>query len=101
MENKPFVILGVNTNGYSAEQLKKVMDKEQLNWRTFADTKVSDSTFGPICTTWNLMGTPTLFILDHKGVIRHKWLGGPGEKAIDEALEKLIKEAEAGKKESK
>jgi hypothetical protein len=27
-------------------------------------------------------------------VIRNKWLGRPGEKAIDTALEKLIKEAE-------
>jgi hypothetical protein len=27
-------------------------------------------------------------------VIRHKWIGHPGEKAIDSALEKLIQEAE-------
>jgi hypothetical protein len=32
-------------------------------------------------------------------VIRHKWIGSPGEKAIDTALEKLINEAEGnGKK---
>jgi len=28
-------------------------------------------------------------------VIRYKWVGGPGEKAIDSALEKLMKEVEA------
>jgi hypothetical protein len=28
-------------------------------------------------------------------VIRYKWVGGPSEKAIDAALEKLMKEAEA------
>jgi hypothetical protein len=49
---------------------------------------------GPITTNWNLPGTPTFYILDHKGVIRHKWVGSPGEKAIDAALDKLIKEAE-------
>jgi hypothetical protein len=27
-------------------------------------------------------------------VIRHKWVGAPGEKAIDMALEKLINEAQ-------
>jgi hypothetical protein len=27
-------------------------------------------------------------------MIRHKWLGGPGAQAIDEALAALIKEAE-------
>jgi hypothetical protein len=98
MENKPFAVVAVNTNGYTVDQLKKVMDKENLNWRTFADTKIGDGYFGPICATWNLTGTPTLYVLDHKGVIRNKWLGSPGEKVIDDALEKLIKEAEGEKK---
>jgi hypothetical protein len=40
------------------------------------------------------MSTPTFYILDHKGVIRQKWVGAPGEKAIDAALERLIPEAE-------
>ena len=35
-----------------------------------------------------------------RGVIRYKWAGGPGEKAIDAALDKLIKEAEVGGKKS-
>jgi hypothetical protein len=34
-------------------------------------------------------------------VIRHKWVGAPGEKAIDTALEKLIHEAEASKESDK
>jgi hypothetical protein len=74
------------------------MDKEELNWRSFADHG-DKSGMGPICKTWNLQGTPTLFVLDHKGVIRHRWLGSPGEQKIDEALHSLIKDAEAdGKK---
>ena len=44
------------------------------------------------------MSTPTFYLLDHKGVIRRKWVGAPGEKAIDAALEKLIPEAERGSK---
>src|SRR5260370_41263401 len=31
------------------------------------------------------------YVIDHKGVIRHKWVGSPGEKAIDAALDKLIR----------
>jgi hypothetical protein len=31
-------------------------------------------------------------------VIRHKWLGGAREKVIDNAVEKLMHEAEAGAK---
>jgi hypothetical protein len=33
-------------------------------------------------------------MIDHRGVIRHKWVGSPLEKAIDAALEKVIHEAE-------
>jgi hypothetical protein len=88
LADKPFALLGVNTNGYGAKKLKEVMDKEKLNWRSFADA-------GGILTKWNLVGTPTLYVIDHRGVIRHKWGGSPGEKAIDEALDRLIKEAEA------
>jgi len=98
MEDKPFALLAVNTNGYTVEELKKVMDKENLNWRSFADAKIGEGYFGPICATWNLTGTPTLYVLDHEGVIRHKWLGGPGEKVIDDLLDKLIKEAEGGER---
>jgi hypothetical protein len=93
MEDKPFALIGVNTNGYSAQELKTVMDKEKLTWRSFAERRTEDG-LGAIATRWNLQGTPTLYVLDHKGVIREKWLGSPGEKVIDEVLERLVKEAQ-------
>jgi hypothetical protein len=99
MENKPFALIGVNTNGYAVQKLKEVMDKEKLNWRSFADKRDGDDGMGKITGTFNLQGTPTLFVLDHKGVIRHRWLGSPGEAKIDEAIHALVKEAEGeGKK---
>jgi hypothetical protein len=76
------------------------MDKEKLNWRSFAD-KNDGGDLGPICKKWNLVGTPTLFVVDHNGVIRHKWLGNPGETTIDAALERLVKEAQGGNKPAK
>ena len=87
MEARPFALVGVNTNNFEAKKLKEVMDKEQLNWRSFAAQ-------GAINAQWNEPGTPTYYIIDSKGVIRYEWLGNPGEKALDTALEKLIKEAE-------
>jgi hypothetical protein len=77
----------VNVAGHDAKALKRVVDKEKLTWRSFADT-------GDIAARWNLSSTPTLYVLDPKGVIRHKWAGAPGAKAIDAALETLIEEAE-------
>jgi hypothetical protein len=49
---------------------------------------------GPIATKWNLSATPTFYALDHKGMIRAKWAGPPGEKVMDAALNRLIKTAE-------
>jgi len=66
------------------------MEKEKMNWRSFADQ-------GAINAKWNA-GSPTYYVIDPKGVIRYKWAGGTGEKAIDAALEKLISEAEENAK---
>jgi hypothetical protein len=93
-------LIGVNVNGYDAKKLKAVMDKEKLSWRSFADD-------GAIIGTWNLPGTPTLYVIDHNGTIRYKWIGSPAdyklgglpdEKVIDVALEELIRRAEGERK---
>jgi hypothetical protein len=77
------------------------MGELELNWRSFADYG-NGKDMGPICSKWNLQGTPTLFLLDHKGVIRYRWLGKSDDKKIDEAIEALLKEAAGeGKKNSK
>jgi peroxiredoxin len=82
----------VNVGGNDVQKLKKVMEKEKLTWRSFADA--GDLGQGAIAARWNLFGTPTLYVIDARGVIRHKWVGSPGEKVIDKALELLIREAE-------
>jgi hypothetical protein len=84
-------LIGVNIVGHDAGKLKKVMEKEKLTWRSFADP--GEIGQGAIAAQWNLAATPTLYVLDARGVIRHKWVGSPGAKAIDAALDKLIQEA--------
>jgi len=71
------------------------MEKASLNWRTFVDS--GNAGAGPIAKSWNHSATPTFFLLDHKGVIRYKWAGPPGEKVMHDAIERLIKDAEAAK----
>ena len=87
MEEKSFALIGVNTNNAEAKKLKEAMEKEKLNWRSFAGR-------GAINAQWNNTGTPSYYVIDPKGVIRYKWYGYPGEKALDTALEKMIKDAE-------
>src|SRR2546421_310312 len=98
LEGKPFVLLGVNGDDTdSAEALKAKNEKQQITWRSFRSNRAGK---GPsIAEEWALQGWPTLFVIDPKGVIRHKWLGSPGDAVLDKAIEDLVKEAEAtGKK---
>jgi hypothetical protein len=92
MKDKPFALIGVNINCHDPKKLKEVMDKEQLHFRSFTD-KGDGQGLGVISSAWNLMGTPTLFVMDHKGVIRYIRRGIPDPTAIDELVKKLIKEA--------
>ena len=92
LKDKPFALVGVHVGGTSAAQLKQVTEKEKITWRSFADE--GNAGAGPIATKWNLSATPTFYVIDHKGVIRYKWAGPPGEEILDAALAQLIKAAE-------
>jgi hypothetical protein len=86
LAGKPFVLLGVHGFDYPSAKLKVVMEREQLNWRSFSSRAIA--------ARWSARGTPTYYIIDASGVIQSKWVGYPGVKAIDEALDKPLKEAE-------
>ena len=94
MQDKPFALIGVNINCHDPKTLKRVIDKERLTFRSFTD-KADGEGLGVIASAWNLFGTPTVFVLDHKGVIRYRQMGIPDRKAIDGVLKELIREAEA------
>jgi hypothetical protein len=85
-------LVGVNVSEFETKNLKERMDKEKMNWRSFAHQDAINDKWNP--------STPTFYVLDPRGVIRHKWVGAPGEKAMDAALEKLIDEAEMNSKKS-
>jgi hypothetical protein len=73
------------------------VEKHDLTWRSFSDPPTGEWR-GAIAKKWNLAGAPTIYLIDHKGVIRHKWLGGAREVVIDNAVEELIPEVRAGVK---
>ena len=85
-------MIGVNVNESETKNLKERMDQEQMNWRSFAHQDAINAQWNP--------STPSYYVLDPKGVIRHKCIGAPGEKAIDTALEKLISEEKLNGKKS-
>jgi len=90
LEGKPFVLIGVNSDKDRTE-LKKAMETERITWRSFWN---GGSTQGRISSRWDIQGWPTLFLIDAKGVIRHQHVSSPGEKKLDEEIDKLIAEVE-------
>jgi hypothetical protein len=90
LAGKPFVILGVNSDRDRAE-LKKVLASENITWRSWWD---GGSTKGPIATKWNVSGWPTLYLIDHKGVIQLRSVGSPGDAVLDKAVNELVTVAE-------
>jgi|TARA_B110000211_G_C13961982_1_gene501003 hypothetical protein len=85
--SRPFAIIGVNSDK-DREVLKERILEESITWRSFWN---GGSTSGPISTQWNVSGWPTLYLIDHEGVIRHKGLRGD---LLDEALKELVPLAE-------
>lgn len=94
LADKPFALIGINSDT-DRDRIKERIKEEKMSWRSWWD---GGSTSGPIASSWNVEGWPTLYILDYKGVIRHKFLGFPGEVKFDGALEALLKEMEKEQK---
>jgi hypothetical protein len=84
--NKPFALLGVNSDR-DLPKLRGIVKEKNLTWRSFWNGP--KGTGGPISAKWNVSGWPTIYIIDHKGIIRHK-----SRRGIDEMIKKLVAEAE-------
>lgn len=91
LRDKPFVLLGVNSD--SRKRLKQSQKRNNLVWRSFWD---GGSTEGPISQAFQVVDWPTIYVIDHKGRIRHKGEGVKGGRAkwLEPVLKKLIAEAE-------
>ena len=82
----PFMIVGVNSDK-SMEKIREIVVEKELTWPSFFD---GGGTSGPIATQWGVRGWPTVYVLDHEGVIRSTRGRGP---ALDAILADLIPKA--------
>jgi peroxiredoxin len=94
LKDKPFALLGVNIVDHAASKLAEVMERERLPWRSFQDR--GPTSRGVIAKAWNHTATPTLYLIDQRGVIRHKWVGGASPEAIAAAIAKCLAAAADG-----
>ena len=86
---KPFTLLGVNSD-QSRSALKKTMEAEKITWpNIWGDSPAKNL----IARAWEVTGWPTLFVLDHEGIVRYKNLRG---EQLEKAIEELIAKVPAG-----
>jgi thiol-disulfide isomerase/thioredoxin len=91
MSKKPFVLLSVSVDTEKAT-LTEFMATEKMPWNHWWD-----GAKGPVAKMFKIRAFPTLFLIDAKGVVRKKWVGSPGNEALDKAVEELVAEAEKAK----
>ena len=93
MRGKPFVLLGVNGDG-DGDKVRQQIKEQGITWQSWWDGRGEDNTRGPIADQFNADVWPTLYLLDHHGIIRHKFLGTPGTRRLDAAINALVEAAE-------
>ncbi|WP_394796517.1 TlpA family protein disulfide reductase [Armatimonas sp.] len=87
LADKSFALIGINSDG-DRSVVNEILKRENITWRQ----AIEGSTRGPLATSWNVKGWPTIYILDAKGVIRFKNLRN---EKMEDAVNQLLKEAEA------
>ena len=92
MAGKPFALIGVNGD-QAGDELKEKNKEAEITWRSFQNARGNDQK--AIADEWKVQGWPTLYLIDHKGTIRRKWVGSPGDNVLDEAIDALVEVAEA------
>ncbi len=72
-QGQPFDIVGVNcdTNIPSA---RAAVVQTSMTWRSFRDQVDKKPT---ITKDWKVVGFPALYLIDHHGTIRKRWIGSP------------------------
>jgi peroxiredoxin len=88
-DTRPFVILGVSKDE-SRAALKSFVDREKIPWPNILDGG------GSISKEWRVSSLPTIFLIDHNGIIKKKWEGlGPNTEAeIERAVDEAVREAD-------
>jgi hypothetical protein len=92
MQGNPFALLGVNADSDKGK-IRELMKREKITWRLWCDGGGNASNPGPIARQFHVSVWPTIYVIDHRSVIRHKIVGNPGSTRINSAIDALVAEA--------
>ena len=83
-EGKPFVLVSISADE-DKKELEDFLAKEPMPWVHWWEGAEA-----PMLKQWNVRFFPTIYVIDAKGVIRHKNIRG---EELEKAVEKLVAEA--------
>jgi RNA polymerase sigma factor (sigma-70 family) len=93
LHDQPFALIGVNRDKYDDAFRDKVR-KAKITWRSFKDRRPGKRA---VSEDWGLRGWPTIYLIDHKGAIRKRWVSAPEAKELDREVDRLLEAAKGGK----
>ena len=96
MEGRPFALIGINSDR-DKNVIEQKNKEREVTWRSFWCGE--KGTGGPIPTLWNVKGWPTVYYINHKGVIVKKNVRGEAE--MDKLIDELVAAAEKDLKKAK
>jgi hypothetical protein len=88
MKSRPFALLGVNCDE-DRDVARRAVTRDRLNWRSWWDGESAT-----LRDQWQVDSFPTLYLIDHEGIIRKKWEGKPETEELEAAVEDLVRRAE-------
>jgi thiol-disulfide isomerase/thioredoxin len=83
-EGKPFALISISADE-DKKELEDFLAKEPMPWVHWWEGAEA-----PLLKQWNVRFFPTIYVIDAKGVIRHKQVRG---EELEKAVEKLLAEA--------
>ncbi len=90
LKDKPFALIGVNGDDLD-DSVRKIITDKKITWRSFKNQQKDQPA---IADAWDIEGWPTIYVIDHTGVIRHLQTGGQGADKLDALIDTLVKDAE-------
>ncbi len=86
-QGEPFEIVGVNCDS-DVGKARDAVARTGMTWRSFRDH--TDDARAAITGQWKVLGYPTLYLIDHHGIIRKRWIGGPPPEELTRMTAVLI-----------
>jgi thiol-disulfide isomerase/thioredoxin len=90
LKGRPFALVGFDGDEDKAAA-KVVAEKEGMTWRSFWDGGRNES---PVVAKWGISSWPTIYVIDHHGIIRFQNVDFPNEERFEEVVDHLLRELE-------